>query len=380
MNPVVSKALPSGNNLPLIDVLRGLAAFWVVLFHVRVDLWVGLREIQNGLPGAGAFDQLMAWFSVPMAFGGSGVMLFFVLSGFCVHLPLAGGKAFAWKPYAARRFFRIYPPYLAAVVLTLGCELLARVIDPTGATSPIGTVLRSVFMVQNYGPDAGQMIGNPSLWSLPVEMELYVVYPLFLWMLRRFGVWPTVLAVSAVSATPLLFHQALPALDGGFIQYWLIWCSGALLAERWKTGGLPRPGAIHVVIMFTAFAIAAGLHWKGLNHWVACQFWAVGYGLVLWFVLMKPSLAAAVPVRLLKVLVWMGALSYSLYLVHFPLFRVAGEAWKSAFGSKPVNLLVPLIAAVLVVPVAGLFYRFVEAPSHRLARSMGQRLKDSRPS
>jgi peptidoglycan/LPS O-acetylase OafA/YrhL len=380
LNPVASKAAPSGNNLPLIDVLRGLASFWVVLFHVRVDLWVGLREMQNGLPAANAFDRLMAWFSVPMAFGGSGVMLFFVLSGFCVHLPLAGGKAFSWRPYAARRFFRIYPPYLAAVVLTLGCELLARAIDPTGATSPIGTVLRSVFMAQNYGSAAGQMVANPSLWSLPVEMELYVVYPLFHWMLRRFGAAMAICVVAGVSAVPLLFHQPLPSLDGGFIQYWLIWCSGAVLAERWKTGGLSRPGVTHLLVMVTAFTIAAGLHWKGLNHWVACQFWAIGYGLVLWFVLMKPDLASAVPARLLKVLVWMGALSYSLYLVHFPLFRVAGAAWVATHGSKPINLLVPLIAAFLVVPLAGLFYRFVESPSHRLARSMGQRFKDSSPS
>jgi peptidoglycan/LPS O-acetylase OafA/YrhL len=378
LNPIVSKALPSGNNLPLIDVLRGLAAFWVVLFHVRVDLWVGLREIQNGLPAASAFDRVMAWFSVPMAFGGSGVMLFFVLSGFCVHLPLAGGKAFAWKPYAARRFFRIYPPYLAAILLTLGCELVARTVDPSGASSPIGTVLRSVFMVQNYGPAAGQMAGNPSLWSLPVEMELYVVYPLFLWLLRRFGSVVATGVVAAVSAVPSLFHQSFPALDGGFVQYWLIWCAGALLAERWKTGDLPRPGPVHVLVMVAAFAIAAGLHWKELNHWLSCQFWAVGYGLVLWFVLMKPALATAVPPRLLKMLVWMGALSYSLYLVHFPLFHMVGAAWQSVAGSKPLNLLVPLVAAVIVVPVAGVFYRFVEAPSHRLARSMGQRFKESR--
>ncbi len=363
----------------MVDVLRGLASFWVVLFHSRVDLWVGLKEIQNGLPAANAFDRFAAWFSVPMAFGGSGVMLFFVLSGFCVHLPLAGGAAFQVKPYAARRFFRIVPPYLFAVLLTLGCELLARSLSPSSGISPLGTVLRSIFMVQNYGPDAGQMTGNPSLWSLPVEMELYVVYPLFLWLLRTAGAGTAMAVAAAVSVVPPIFGAASPSLNAGFAQYWLIWCSGAWLAERWKTGLLAVPGATHVVVMMAAFVAAAVFHWRGYNHWVACHFWAVGYGILLWFALKKPALSKAIPARMLTALVWLGTISYSLYLVHFPLFRVLGEAWKSGAGSKPVNLFVPIAGALLVVPLAALFYRWVEAPSHRLARSMGQRLKGPKP-
>jgi peptidoglycan/LPS O-acetylase OafA/YrhL len=379
LKPAAPISGPSGKSLPLIDVLRGLAAFWVVLFHVRLDLWVGLHDIQSGLPEAGAFDQLMAWFSFPMAFGGSGVMLFFILSGFCVHLPLAGGSTFQWKPYAARRFFRIYPPYFVAVLLTLGCEMMSRQLDPTTSTSSWGTMLRSVFMVQNYGAHPGQMAGNPSLWSLPVEMELYLAYPVFLWLLRTTGTISALGLVAVVSAIPPLFSHSVPALNGGFAQYWLIWCSGAFLAERWKASRLPSPGPGHALAMLGSFIAAALFHWRGYNHWVECQFWAIGYGLLLWFALMKPSVATAIPQRLLKVLVWVGTLSYSLYLVHFPLFRLAGAAWKAANGTKPVNLLVPLIAAVMVVPLAGLFYRCIEAPSHRLARSTGQRLKGPQP-
>lgn len=379
MKPVTPHSGGSGNTLPLIDVLRGLAAFWVVLFHSRVDLWVGLRDIQSGLVPVGAFDRLMAWFSVPMAFGGSGVMLFFVLSGFCVHLPLAGGKDFAWKPYAARRFFRIFPPYLFAIVVTLACELLSKWLDPASRTSSVSMIVRSVFMVQNYGADAGQMAGNPSLWSLPVEMELYVVYPVFLWLLRKSGALTAFGVVAAVAVLPPLFGRAVPALNGGFAQYWLIWCSGALLAESWKTRRLLAPGVAHGLTMAAAFAAAVVFHWRDYNQWVACHFWAIGYGILLWFALMNPSFATAIPRRLLVLLVWLGTLSYSLYLVHFPLFRLAGAAWKAGAGHKPLNLLVPLAAAVLVVPVAALFYRWVEAPSHRLARTVGRRLKGPQP-
>lgn len=386
MKPAV-QASPSHDNLPLIDVLRGLAAFWVVLFHVRVDLWVGLRDIQSGAVAANAFEKAIAWLSAPMMFGGSGVMLFFVLSGFCVHLPLAGGKRFDWKPYAARRFFRIFPPYLVAIALTLACEHLSRALGTAGRVSDWDTVLRSVFMVQNYGANAGQMAGNPSLWSLPVEMELYLVYPLFLGLLRVAGAAKTFAVVAAVSVIPAVFGHQVPVLDGSFLPYWLIWCAGAWLAEAWKTGALSRPGAVHAIVMLFGFAAAAAMHLAepmllrnhGIplerSHWLTCHLWAVGYGILLWFVLMNPGLPSRIPAKLLSLLVWVGALSYSLYLVHFPLFRLAGDLWQKQAGSKPVNFLIPLVAAVLVVPLAALFYKLVEAPSHRLARDIGQRLK-----
>lgn len=304
-------------------------------------------------------------------------MLFFLLSGFCVHLPMAGRKKFEWKPYAARRFFRIYPPYLAAILLTLGCELLILWLGSDDHRSSINTIYRSIFMVQNYGSQSGQMAGNPSLWSLPVEMELYVVYPLFLWLLRKAGSTITYVGVAVVSVSPMLLGNVLPILKGGFFSYWLIWCAGAWLAERWKTGSLPKLGMLHLAIMLAAFAMGVVCNLHGFSYyWYACHFWAIGYGILLWFTISRPLLPALIPPRLLSLLVWMGSLSYSLYLIHFPVFRLAGEIWIKLLGGKPVNFLIPLIAAILVVPLAGWFYRLVEAPSHRLARHTGLQLKE----
>lgn len=167
-----------------IDLLRGISALAVVLFHVRVDLWVGWTAIRAQPHAFSAFDRVAAWLSILTPFFGSAVMLFFLVSGFCVHFAYAAqGRPFEIGPYARRRFFRIYPPYLAVIVFTVLVERALAVWYGT-ASSGLPTVLKSVFMVQNYGRAAGQMIANPSLWSLPVEAELYLVYPIFfVWFL-----------------------------------------------------------------------------------------------------------------------------------------------------------------------------------------------------
>jgi peptidoglycan/LPS O-acetylase OafA/YrhL len=70
-------------------------------------------------------------------------------------------------------------------------------------------------------------------------------------------------------------------------------------------------------------------------------------------------------------MLWLGKISFSLYLIHFPLFRLWGLAWVHEFGDKPANLFVCLLASLAAVLIAGVFYKYVEKPSHQLARQVG---------
>lgn len=93
-----------------INYLRGIAALAVALFHVRQFLWVGWENLKTN-PNANNFDRICAVLSLPTPFGGAGVTLFFLISGFCIMLPYnsLSKKSFHLREYAARRFFRIYP-------------------------------------------------------------------------------------------------------------------------------------------------------------------------------------------------------------------------------------------------------------------------------
>jgi peptidoglycan/LPS O-acetylase OafA/YrhL len=361
----------------LIDALRGLAAFWVVLFHVRVDLWVGFQDIAAHPERYNAFERMVSWLSLPASFGGSGVMLFFLVSGFCIHLPHVDAVAIDWKPYLARRFWRIYPPYAAAVILTLGCELLARTWLGTPQISSPEKTIRTLLMSQNYGHEAGQMIGNAALWPLPVEFELYLAYPIFLWVLRRFGAGYSVfLAASASIIGTVLCLRGQQWMEGNFVHYWLIWCSGALLAEGWQTGTLPPFRPWYLVFLFGTGAMGLCVRLKDFSYPIQHYVWAVFYFLLFWAGLRRPSLLERLPDRLRRGMVWVGLISYSLYLIHYPIFLAVGAAWNAIFGSKPVNFLVPLMASFLILPLAWVFNRFTEVPSHNFGRKMAKKLTE----
>ena len=65
--------------------------------------------------------------------------------------------------------------------------------------------------------------------------------------------------------------------------------------------------------------------------------------------------------------------SYSVYLLHFPIFRLLGDIWTGVFGGKPESFLVPTLGVVLVIPIAWLFYRLVEEPALKIGRRLAGR-------
>lgn len=372
VSPDRPKSLPPPNgqtHFVWIDILRGVAALAVVLFHVRVDLWVGWTHIQQNPAQYDLLSRATAYLAVPFVFGGSGVMLFFLLSGFCVHYPYAGRpETFAWRPYAIRRSFRIYPPYLLTVLFTLLVEQIGSTWLQQPASSS-GKVWESLFMAQNFGAAPGQMQANPSLWSLPVEMELYVVYVLLLPLLRQIGLWGFLALPAAVSLVASLFWGCGSEwLGGHFAPYWLIWCAGATLAEWVKAGTLPQWTPWHRVATLVLFALAAGASARHLPLPLQNHLWAAAYFFVIWWGLSRPGWVFKLAPPILAGLTFLGAISYSLYLVHFPFFRLCGNVWLHWKGSKPAVFLIPLGFALGAVALAFLFHKIAESPSHRLAR------------
>ncbi len=366
---------PEPNHFEWIDLWRGLAAMGILFYHVRVHLWVGWNEIQAHPENFSAFDRLTAWLSVPLPFLGSGVMLFFVVSGFCIHYPKVGATKFGARTYAIRRALRIVPPYLAAVAFSLAVEWAGqRWLNLRGPfLSSSETIWKTIFFVQNYPPSWGQLGSNPSLWSLPVEVELYIIYPLLFWLGTRMGGKVTLLMVAMVSATAFyLAGTSAPWLVGNFTLYWIIWCAGAALAQGLRSGRLPawRNWLWAPLLAAAGAALAARMN-RGSDI-LSQYFWAVAFFILLWRCLSWPPPSALLPKRVASGLLWLGQISYSLYLIHFPFFLLAGAAWTAWQGGKPANLLVAFAAVLLVIPVAGLFYQVIEKPSHALARQWGR--------
>ena len=173
-------------RIEVIDLLRGLSCLGVLLYHVRIDLWIGWWRITSYPDQYSSFAKAMAWLSVPTPFLGYAILLFFLISGFCIHYPNTTFNANpCWKTYFIRRFWRIYPTYLVAVLITsiISYYCYVKWGDPTWDTNKI---LRVATVSQNYPPNNGQFLSNPSLWTSPLEIEFYALYPLAFCFFAKF--------------------------------------------------------------------------------------------------------------------------------------------------------------------------------------------------
>lgn len=112
-------------NIVFLDTLRGFAAIYVMVGHARWLLWEGYSEGYQLHPETySAYNKLLMYFFSLFKYGHEAVLLFFVLSGFVIHLRYAknfqrfGEFRFEFFSYLSRRFWRIVPPLLLAIFIT----------------------------------------------------------------------------------------------------------------------------------------------------------------------------------------------------------------------------------------------------------------------
>jgi peptidoglycan/LPS O-acetylase OafA/YrhL len=368
----VSDAARNPSHFEFIDCLRGLACLGVVVFHVRAPLWVGFKTIIQNPANYSVFDKIIAYLSIPMPFLGYLPIMFFLISGFCLHYSYAStNKELKLVPYGIRRFFRIYPPYLAVVVLGV---IIERISADAHYTSSHSTIIQTLLMVQNYGPYEGQMASNPSLWYVPVEVELYVVYPIFYWILRRSNIKITGMIITGVSLSIIALHlppSAWSINHYSFTTYWIIWCAGALLAEKIKHNNTLEWKAWYWLIPILASCLAVGAYTLRFDIIMQQYLWAAAYFVILFWGLTHISqISQGTGAQIKKILSFLGSISYSLYLVHFPFFMLCGVLWVKTFGGKPANLLISLFFVLLSIPAAYIFYAIFEVPSKTLTKKL----------
>lgn len=363
-----------------IDQVRGFAALIVVLCHMSVSAY-------DGAPNLG--ERPLPWLGLLLGFGYLGVPLFFVVSGFCIHWPDARARAAGtlepprWDAFFARRFWRLYPPYLFSVAGAIVLLLLATGTWPVSA----GALVAQLALVHTLHPDT--FLGlNPPSWTLAVEAQLYLAYPLVFFATRRLGPW---WAVGTSLAITLAYRASLTVLPlprgfSGiawelFLARWFEWSAGALLAE-WAAGNVRLPawlGSWWLVAPLVPLAIYVGEYefWRYGIYVVREPMYGVVFALLLLAVLRLPRPRRARPLAL-----WLadvGVWSYSLYLVHRPI-QLAFEPLARTLAASPFvvrhgvpsSLLLFAATTPLVLAAARVFYRWCEEPYLVKARRIGR--------
>jgi peptidoglycan/LPS O-acetylase OafA/YrhL len=362
-------------HLESIDVARGLAALSVAICHQRYGS--GLAHV-SGVSAFLAIDWPGSYLAVP---------LFFVISGFCIHL---GGLARQDDPHFTRtffilRFFRIYPPWVSAVLLSaLATTFAGREVT--------GTQLITHLTLTNGFFDDYRL--NPVLWSVSVESCLYLLYPLWLAFRRRHGLaaaFALGLAVSTASGAITARIQPVPSGPAMwfFINVWCGWLAGAVFAELWQRHGrtlLRHPawwltgaaaGLLHLAALQTGFYRGTAVYALLPATIILCS-WLLAL-LMLAGDRFATLRADSAPVHLWRAFAGIGFFSYSLYLLHVPLQSLVYHLlpFLSSQATKAL-LLVAWLGVVLLG--SWLHFRWIEIPSINWGRRIAARWRSSSPS
>lgn len=367
---------PTIGRMLTLDAMRGGAALAVVTYHA---LGVAPHTATSGWQWA--LPNITAYL-VHFAF--AGIYLFFVISGFCIHLHWAKARAsgikepvinffYFWK----RRVRRLYPPYFAALALYLVYRAYQTPFEVTGFY--LWDVFLHVFMLHNLDPRTTYTI-NGAFWTLAIEEQLYLAYFLLLFLRIRYGWTITLVLCFAARVGWLILSRSFSDAVGFHIPTteaaatnWFIWALGALSVEA-ALGIIKLPAwcsriSLAGVALGCAMALAQLLPLTDQRGWVHEVGWLLmhpAWGLG-FFILVNYAVSAEqrwrsrsslVP-RWIPLLAGVGLISYSLYLTHS---LVLMHWYWFGFTKLHILSISLLILTPLSVVFAWLFYRLCERP------------------
>lgn len=225
--------MSQANHIPRIDVLRAIAILLVFSSHFAALVYGSPGYRWNGIwyQWMDSPSLITKVFRLTIFDGGLGVCLFFVISGLCIRLSHLAVSRFSIPYFYWRRFWRIYPSYFVALVLFVLLQRYGNTRD----------ILQHAFLVHNLSPQYFYSINGP-FWSLALEVQVYLLYPLLLVLHNRLGPILTSALLALLSAVSSalggetvrhLFHlpdsfeaaRQLPTL------LWFTWYAGFLVAD-----------------------------------------------------------------------------------------------------------------------------------------------------
>lgn len=383
--PADPRAVARVPEVRSITGLRIVAAVWVLLFHWKF----------TPLPD---WQRVRAFLTPVTDSGHLGVDLFYVISGFVITLtyvdkmgrrPRLGG----WLSFWWARICRVWPAY-AVVVVLFGIWLLwRRSVDPAfyayqGVQPDLGwrSWVEQLLLVQLWHRpdfDGASFVG--ATWSVSAEMAAYVAFPVLALVLYRFKRLPWWVLVAG--AVALMAPAALRSYETGVIYWDYSWleriftCFGAgalvcLAVRTLQAGPVSGPRAA---------LWAPRIAWILVLESVLVVGWAAGrpYDRFATVAILFPLLVGALALTDRGPSAWLsrpsvvlgGRISYSVYLVHVPVYEIFWTFQKTvpqiAPGGPWTSFLVPNLP-VVAIGLGWVLWRFVEEPARRRLRDLGR--------
>lgn len=330
---------------PEIDGLRAVAVWGVVLFHLGVQ-W---------MPG-----------------GALGVDVFFVISGYLITgilLKDIHRHEFSLAHFYERRARRILPALVP--VLLLCCIAAYRILDKYtfhlfGGSVSYLSIFGSNFyfnhITQGYFAEDAQRLPLLHTWSLSVEEQFYVVYPLLVWYLnKRFAAqlkWILLILFLASLAAYCFVSQTdfSAAFYNSLFRCWQLLAGGLLAVQVFPPTENKVVSSVVAAMGWLSMAVCFIFFQPGSQHTFLFSILAVAGAMCILFSSEQEHRRLLAPLRS-KTAVFFGKISYSLYLWHWPIIVFA-----SIVSLEPLSDRVKWMAAVVAVLLSFLSYKYIEQP------------------
>ncbi len=340
-----------------LDGLRGVAISLVLMVHLASptlpfssEAWLATR-------------RLVGWV------GPTGVDLFFVVSGFLITSILLTCRESpgALRAFYVRRALRILPAYYAFVGLAFLLPLIRRAYPALADPWP------TLLFVQNWQlafNDGAPGWPNNILWSVSIEEQFYLIWPLAVYALSRRSLVRVTLALIVLSVVARVVSWQL---IGGSAASFLTFCrlDGLALGALAALGCVPR----RLTLVMVASGVAYGLT-------TAVVMAAIDIGFVGWLLLVafgKLAISLFYYAVMLKLggpanaaMVYLGRRCYGLYLFHAPAITFAGFA----FPAYRWGVALPIAGLLWTLAAAELSWRLIEAPALSLKRFFPYRARE----
>lgn len=324
----------------------------------------------NGLRAVAVAAVLLFHFNIlPFTGGFVGVDVFFVLSGFLMTHIIGSGLdkcGFGFFSFYLNRLARIFPALLIVVLssLALGYFLL---LPAQYSQLAIETVEALTFTVNfHYATNTGYFAPNAAqswllhCWSLAVEFQFYILFPVYLWIARRMAPKNGILTALGIAIIGSMICSVIQSEMNQMSAFYLLpsraweFAIGGLVlflpapSERYR-----NPIATTGLVAIVAAALLFDGHLKYPSLWSVVP--VLGAGAVVWagstlYALRNPLAQFA------------GKISYSLYLWHWPILTVARYL---GYGSTPLEV---LILIILTIAISWASFVFIETPFRSVFR------------
>lgn len=378
------------NRIESLDSLRGIASLIVVIFHSLISFILFYNANYDNVFET---DSLALFTLSPLRVlwaGNEAVLLFFVLSGFVLSIPVFKGKNQIYTAYLTKRFFRIYFPYIIVVTVSVVLATLFRGYNNVEGLSSIyygrwdndpslESILGYIFMIPI------DTNANGVVWTLFHEMRISIVLPIFLFIIYKFKFIKSFVLTMSISVFAFVFFYVLNVIvhndtlsiifdDFSMSAYYSIFfVFGAFLSRyREQISFISRKQWWIKLGLFILSLLLINNRWMllPLNLDITMIENAISaIGILIIFALVLNSTFAN---KLLtsKPLLWLGKVSFSLYLVHIPVIMLT-----TIFLGKIVPIeMAFLVAIILSLPVAGLTYMLVEVPAIKIGKTMSNKI------